>query len=154
MWETWVRSLDWEDPLEKGKATHSSILAWRIPWTTVTKNWTQLSNFHFHSLFLHFQEKFFFFFFLRKSWKLICFHRHHTVYTAWGVSDFLWKTDPAIIDQTSSAERGAMERGHQQGLRGVESDLCENSLVCGWVCVLFYNVCATELKVKPNSAAT
>jgi len=30
---TWVRSLGWEDPLEKGKATHSSILAWRIPWT-------------------------------------------------------------------------------------------------------------------------
>ena len=35
MWETWVQSLDWEDPLEKGKATHSSILAWRIPWTLV-----------------------------------------------------------------------------------------------------------------------
>ena len=33
MQETWVRSLDWEDPLEKGKATHCSILAWRIPWT-------------------------------------------------------------------------------------------------------------------------
>ena len=32
--ETWVRSLGWEDPLEKGKATHSSILAWRIPWTS------------------------------------------------------------------------------------------------------------------------
>ena len=32
-WETWVWSLGWEDPLEKGKATHSSILAWRIPWT-------------------------------------------------------------------------------------------------------------------------
>ena len=31
--ETWVRSLDWEDPLEDGMATHSSILAWRIPWT-------------------------------------------------------------------------------------------------------------------------
>ena len=30
---TWVQSLGWEDPLEKGKATHSSILAWRIPWT-------------------------------------------------------------------------------------------------------------------------
>ena len=30
---TWVQSLSWEDPLEKGKATHSSILAWRIPWT-------------------------------------------------------------------------------------------------------------------------
>ena len=33
MWETWVRSLSWEDALEKGKATHSSILAWRVPWT-------------------------------------------------------------------------------------------------------------------------
>ena len=33
MWQTWVRSLGWEDPLEKGKPTHSSILAWRIPWT-------------------------------------------------------------------------------------------------------------------------
>ena len=31
--EIWVRSLGWDDPLEKGKATHSSILAWRIPWT-------------------------------------------------------------------------------------------------------------------------
>ena len=31
--ETWVQHLGWEDPLEKGKATHSSILAWRIPWT-------------------------------------------------------------------------------------------------------------------------
>ena len=33
VWETWVRFLGWEDLLEKGKATHSSILAWRIPWT-------------------------------------------------------------------------------------------------------------------------
>ena len=33
MLETWVQSLGWEDPLEKGKATHSSILAWRIPRT-------------------------------------------------------------------------------------------------------------------------
>ena len=33
MWEIWIQSLDWEDLLEKGKATHSSILAWRIPWT-------------------------------------------------------------------------------------------------------------------------
>ena len=32
MQETWVQSLDWENPLEKGKANHSSILAWRIPW--------------------------------------------------------------------------------------------------------------------------
>ena len=49
MWETWFRSLSWEDPLEKGKATHSSILAWRIPWTSprVAKSRTQLSDFHF-----------------------------------------------------------------------------------------------------------
>ena len=33
MWETWVQSLGWEDPLEEGMATHSSILVWRIPWT-------------------------------------------------------------------------------------------------------------------------
>ena len=33
MWKTWVQSLGWEDPLEKGKATDSSILAWRLPWT-------------------------------------------------------------------------------------------------------------------------
>ena len=33
MQETWVQSLGWENPPEKGKATHSSILAWRIPWT-------------------------------------------------------------------------------------------------------------------------
>ena len=33
MQKTWVRSLGWEDPLEEGMATHSSILAWRIPWT-------------------------------------------------------------------------------------------------------------------------
>ena len=33
MRETWVQSLGWDNPLEKGKATHSGILAWRIPWT-------------------------------------------------------------------------------------------------------------------------
>ena len=33
MWETRIQSLGWDDPLEKGTATHSSILAWRIPWT-------------------------------------------------------------------------------------------------------------------------
>ena len=49
MWETWARSLGWEDPLEKGKATHSSTL-WRIPRTIihgVANSWTQLSDFHF-----------------------------------------------------------------------------------------------------------
>ena len=33
MQKTWVQSLDWDDPLEKGMATHSSILAWRVLWT-------------------------------------------------------------------------------------------------------------------------
>ena len=36
MQETWVLSLGWEDPLEKGMATHSSILAWRVPWTVLS----------------------------------------------------------------------------------------------------------------------
>ena len=59
MQETWVRSLCWEDPLEKGKATHSSILAWRIPWTIhgVAKSQTRLSNFHFTSEFNRAQYK-------------------------------------------------------------------------------------------------
>ena len=33
MWQTWVQSLGWEDPLEKEMATHSSSLAWKLPWT-------------------------------------------------------------------------------------------------------------------------
>ena len=54
-WETWVRSLDWEDPLEEGMVTHSSILAWRIhmdrgTWKAtvhgVTKSSTRRSDFH------------------------------------------------------------------------------------------------------------
>ena len=48
MQETWVQSLGWEDPLEKGKATHSSILDWRIPWNCivhgVATSWTLLSD--------------------------------------------------------------------------------------------------------------
>ena len=49
MWETWVQSLGWEDPLKEGIATHSSTLAWRIPmdrgawWATVhevAESWT------------------------------------------------------------------------------------------------------------------
>ena len=49
MWKSLVRSLGWEDPLEKEEATYSSILTWRIPWTLygVAKSWTLLSDFHF-----------------------------------------------------------------------------------------------------------
>ena len=58
MWETWVRSLGWEDPLEKEMATHSSILAWRILWTEELgglqsmgrkeSDTTEGVHFHFH----------------------------------------------------------------------------------------------------------
>ena len=57
MWETWVQSLGWEDPLEENMATHSSILAWRIPmdrgaWQAtvhgVAKSWTRLSDLSTH----------------------------------------------------------------------------------------------------------
>ena len=50
MQETWVRSLGLENTLEKGKSTHSSFLAWRIPWTIhrVAKSRTRLNDFHFH----------------------------------------------------------------------------------------------------------
>ena len=58
MWETWVRSLGREDPLEKEMATHSSIVAWRIPWTEEIgglqptgrkqSDTTEQLHFHFH----------------------------------------------------------------------------------------------------------
>ena len=58
MWETWVRSLGQEDPLEKEMAAHSSILAWRIPWTeepgglrsTGSQRVGQTERLHFHWL--------------------------------------------------------------------------------------------------------
>ena len=63
MWETWVGSLGGEDPLEKEMATHSSILAWRIPWTeelgglqsTGCKESDKTEQLHFHFHF-HFDE--------------------------------------------------------------------------------------------------
>ena len=66
VWETWVRSLDREDPLEKEMVTHSSTLAWKIPWTEEpsrlqsmgSQSRLQQSNFTFFLSFL------FFFFFL------------------------------------------------------------------------------------------
>ena len=51
--ETWVRSLDREDTLEEERATHSSILAWKIPWTAVlrvSKSQTRFSNEHAHGV--------------------------------------------------------------------------------------------------------
>ena len=59
MWETWVRSLVQEDCLEKEMATHSSTLAWKIPWTEepgssvhgVAKSWTRLNDFIFFTFY-------------------------------------------------------------------------------------------------------
>ena len=45
----WVWSLGWGNPLEKGKAPHSSIVAWRSPWTVQSQSWTRLSSSHCHS---------------------------------------------------------------------------------------------------------
>jgi len=67
MRETQVRSLGWEDPLEQGMATHSNILAWRIPWTEesgcyspgVAKSWTRLSNYAYTYGLRNTREKFF-----------------------------------------------------------------------------------------------
>ena len=41
MWETWIQSLDWKDPLKEGIETHSSILAWRIPETEEPGSYSQ-----------------------------------------------------------------------------------------------------------------
>ena len=56
MWEIWVQSLGWEDPLEKEKATYCSILAWRIPWIVhsmglqrVGHDWVPFTSFHIRS---------------------------------------------------------------------------------------------------------
>ena len=50
MRETWVWSLGWEDTLEKGKATHSNILAWRIPWTGLQRVRHDWATFTFQNL--------------------------------------------------------------------------------------------------------
>ena len=56
MWETWILSLGWVDPLKNGMATHFSILVWEVPWTEEpgglqsvgSSSQTRLSDFHFH----------------------------------------------------------------------------------------------------------
>ena len=80
MRETWVWSLGWEDLLENGKANHSSILAWRIPWTVhgVPKSWTRLSNFHFH---LHMSCSH------TCLWVFISFYFNH-FWVIWGIGQF------------------------------------------------------------------
>ena len=93
MQETWVLSMDWEFPLEKRKATHSRIMAWRIPWTVWSmgsQSQTWLSNFHFHHTLFYTVALFCSlsswrlispapFFFLKNTlaiWGLLCVHTH------------------------------------------------------------------------------
>ena len=74
--ETWVWSLGWEDPLEKGKASHSSMLVWRTPWTLqpmgsqrVGHNWATFSSVHFiHCLCI---KIFFYIVSLKTIWQII-----------------------------------------------------------------------------------
>ena len=65
MWETRVRALGWEDPLEKEMTIHSSTIAWKIPWTEepgrlvygVAKSWTRLSDFTYTFFFFTYTFK-------------------------------------------------------------------------------------------------
>ena len=65
MWETQIRSLGWEHPLEKGKAIHSSILPWRIPWGLKESDTTEQLSFltHPHTHIYIYAYTFFFVFF-------------------------------------------------------------------------------------------
>ena len=53
MWETWVRSPGWEDPLKKGMATHSSILVRKIPWGSKELDTTERLSLHFTALIIY-----------------------------------------------------------------------------------------------------
>ena len=98
MRKTWVRSLGWEDPLEKRKTTQSSILAWRIPWTVhgAAKSRTRLSDFYFTSL--HFTTT------RILSWLLSRYSDHHRLLMLlfYNHSNFLpwrrqWHPTPVLV---------------------------------------------------------
>ena len=81
MWETWVRSLGWKDPLEKGTASCSSILTWRIPWTVwsmglqrVRHSWV---TFTFTLLILKDEPHYIFFFLMCSLSKLFAGSLYH-----------------------------------------------------------------------------
>ena len=94
MWETWVWSLGWDDPLEKGTATLSSILAWRIPWTVqpmgsqrVGHNWATFISPHVWST-LRFMR---YFLFESISWRN---HLLSEVYAVW----LCWEAWAAFLE--------------------------------------------------------
>ena len=79
-WETWVQFLRWEDPMAKGMATHSSIVAWRIPRIQPigSQSQTQLSYFHFH-----FQVDYIEYIFLKVQFMIFCFSFTSTIIKAY-----------------------------------------------------------------------
>ena len=82
MQETWVQSLVWEDPLEKGMATHSIILAWRIPCTVhwFAKSQTRLSDEHYCNTLMLIYLQIIYGLFHKASAELNSFSKDHTVY--------------------------------------------------------------------------
>ena len=92
MWETWVRSLGWEDPVEKGTATHSSILAWRIPWTVspmgsqrVGHNWATFTFSIYRYIYIHILHMYMYLYIYTYTYISIYTHTHtyiyiHTIY--------------------------------------------------------------------------
>ena len=95
MQKTWVRSLGWEDPLEKGKATHSSIPAWRIPWTLqsmgsqrVRRDW---ANFTF-TFFRGVPKVVFIIHFLPSSYKRLNVHTRDLIKLAYSFSKYILYT--------------------------------------------------------------
>ena len=104
MWETWVQSLGQEDPLEKEMATHSSILAWRIPWMEepgglqstgsqrVGHDW--VTNFHFLSTFTYFSVNHIF-------WFLLVSHFSNFIHVCEWYSPPLWGSAASPSDSTA-----------------------------------------------------
>ena len=107
VWEICIWSLGWEDPLEKGMATHPSILAWRIPWTWeparlvygVTKGQIQPSDFHFTFITENSLQEM-----LRKKVLFSLYNLKNTV-IKWGKKDF-------IVDGKSWIHTDYNNKGH------------------------------------------
>ena len=92
MQETWVRSLGWEDPLEKEMATHSSILAWRIPWTEEPgRLWSMGSQR------------------VRHGWAHTHPHTHHSTHKCQGSGRLHLPSLPARAPALHHSSLGAME---------------------------------------------
>ena len=116
MWKTRVQSLIWEDPLEKGKATHSSILAWRIPWTVqsmglqrVGHNWEACTSLFASKIQVYISGFFcpFAFHFLFKNRELV-WNKNLVMYFRY--------TDESLLQQLYLCNSDAWSRGMHSGV--------------------------------------